>query len=153
MSDLTTFSARPRIPAIVAVGLSLVLTLGAAAAYYALDAPSRALVSGFQLWTLIFFVVFMDAIMLAVAVGYVKADASGLTFRNGFRKHHLPWEAVTGIRYQSGDPWPYVLLNVEFAGDDHDRIMMLGIQSSDGAYAERQVARLRQVVAHHQARA
>ncbi len=152
MSDLTSYVARPRLAALVAAGFSLVLVVGSVVAYLALDAQSRALVSGFQLWTLIFFVVFMVALMLSVAVGYVRADASGLTFRNGLRRHHLPWAAVAGIRYQPGDPWPYVLLDVEFAGDHHDRLMLLGIQSSDGAYAGQQVERLRQVVAAYKAR-
>lgn len=146
---MTPFVARPRLPLIVAVGLSTVLFGGAVAAYLSLDEASRALVTGFQLWTLIFFVLFMMGVMLSVAVGYVRADDSGLTFRNGLRRHHLPWEAVAGIRYRPGDPWPFVLLDVEFAGDDHDRLMLLGIQSSDGAHAARQVADLRAVVAAH----
>ncbi len=153
MSDLTPYVARPRIPILVAVGLSLVLTLGAVAAYFALDEESRALVTGFQLYTLIFFVLFMDAVMLSVAIGYVRADRSGLTFRNGFRKHHLPWAAVAAIRYQPGDAWPFVLLDVEFEGDDHDRMMMMGIQSSDGAHAQRQVEVLREKVAAFKAAA
>jgi hypothetical protein len=135
-------------PLYVAVGLSLVLGVGSVMAYYALDAESRALVSGFQLWTLVFFVLVMIAIMLSVAVGYVRADQGGLTFRNGPRKHRLPWEAVAGIRFEPGDPWPYVLLDVEFAGDDHDRMMLMGIQGSDGAHAKRQVDELRAAVAH-----
>lgn len=151
MSAVTPYLTRPRIPVIVATGLSLVLVVGSVAAYLALDAESRALVSGFQLWTLIFFVFVMVAVMMSVAIGYVKVDDTGLTFRNGFRRHHLPWEAVAAIRYNHGDPWPYVLLDVEFTGEDHDRLMMIGIQSSDGAYAVRQVERLRAAVAAYKA--
>ncbi|MBK8462607.1 MAG: PH domain-containing protein [Nigerium sp.] len=107
--------------------------------WFALPANVRALFTGFQVATLAFFVVVMLSIVWALGLGFVKAGPEGLLFRNGVRTRQVPWADVVSIRYTSADHWAFVEL-----ADDSDR-PLLGIQRSDGALADEQVARLRAV--------
>lgn len=135
------FRAAPRMLRRQAALWTVVLGGGAVFGFYALPANVRALFTGLQIGTLAFFVVFMLGIVWVVAVGYVRAGPQGMRFRNGLRTREVPWSDVASIRYAPADHWAFV----EFR-DGTDR-PLLGIQRSDGGYAEDAVAALRKLQA------
>lgn len=140
------FRARPRRMLATAVALSALLTGASVLGYWALGPEVQARFTVWQLATLAVIVGVLDAAMLGAGLSYVRADSTGLTFRNGARARHLPWEAVKEVRFRSGDPWAYVELDVEFSSDEHERRPLLGIQASEGQLAVRQAAELRRLV-------
>ncbi len=135
------FFARPRAPRWVALGFSVVLVLGSLVGFFALEPTIRARFTAFQLVTLVVFVAVMVVMMCAIGYGYVAVQPTGLRFRNGLRTHRLPFEAVDGFRFEPGDPWPRLLVSSEFA-TNHEVYQLMGIQGSDGAYAQRQYQEL-----------
>ncbi len=71
----------------------------------------------------------------------------GLTVRNGFRRHVVPWSRVHKIIMRPADPWALLLLKPidgrPFEVDlDADKRMLMGIQAGDGASAEEAVTEL-----------
>ena len=48
-----------------------------------------------------------------------------------------PWSDIKGFAMNTGAPWPTLVTN------DDERVMLFGIQGSDGAYAREAVAYLR----------
>lgn len=77
--------------------------------------------------------------LFVVGSGVVRADADGLSFRNGLSRHRYPWSRVHRVVMRPGDAWAQVLLiptdrPVEVAAD-LDHRMLMGIQKGDGAYA------------------
>lgn len=133
MPDVT---AHPRLLRRQAVIWSIILPGAALLGWFGLPEMIRVQFSELQLATLIFFILIMLGIIWALALGYVHGDAEGVTFRNGFRTHHLPWSEVESIRYRPGDHWPFV----DLADSD---LPMIGIQRSDGPLADTDVAGLR----------
>jgi hypothetical protein len=101
------------------------------AGWVAMPAQTRDLFTAPQLVTLASFVVVMIGFMMSVGLSYVRADADGLTFRNGLRTHHLDWSQVSGFRFTENDPWAYVLTEGE-----PDQRPLLGLQRTDRARAE-----------------
>ena len=90
----------------------------------------------------------MLLIILAAAASSVRADASGLRVRNGFRVHQLPWARVHQVILRPGDPWAFVLLTPAdgrpFTADlDAEKRALLGVQGHDGEFAQRAVTELR----------
>ena len=141
---MATLVFRPRRALLMASVLSGVLVAAALLGWVTLPANIQALFTVPQLLTLAFFVAVMIAIMMSVGLSYLKADASGLDFRNGLRRHHLDWEQVQGLRFTENDPWAYALL-----AEDVQR-PLLGIQRTDREAAEADFERL--VAAWRQAR-
>ncbi|MDN5761017.1 MAG: PH domain-containing protein [Microlunatus sp.] len=80
----------------------------------------------------------LGLIVLGSAV--VKADADGISFRNGLSRHWYPWDRVHRFVLGPGDPWAHVLLvptDRAFAEElDAERRMLMGIQAGDGPSAE-----------------
>ncbi|HSN12671.1 MAG TPA: PH domain-containing protein [Propionibacteriaceae bacterium] len=146
-----TFVAYPRGPRWAAVGFSLVLVVGSVLTAIALGPDVRARFTAFQVVTLLVFLVVMIVFMCALGFSTVRVLPSGLWFRNGLRTHELPWSDVGEIRFGSGAPWPLVVLRGASAGGDHDTMMLMGIQGSDGAYARAQCDALREAVKDAQA--
>lgn len=77
--------------------------------------------------------------LFVVGSGVVRADADGLSFRNGLSRHRYPWSRVQRVVMRPGDAWAQVLLiptdrPVEVAAD-LDHRMLMGIQKGDGPYA------------------
>lgn len=77
--------------------------------------------------------------LFVVGSGVVRADADGLSFRNGLSRHRYPWSRVHRVVMRPGDAWAQVLLiptdrPVEVAAD-LDHRMLMGIQKGDGPYA------------------
>lgn len=147
------FVARPTRMLATAILLSSILTGGALVGYAALGPEIQSRFTIWQLLTLIAILAILDGLMLGAGLSFVRADASGLRFRNGLSTRKLPWEAVRGFRLLPGDPWAYVVLDPEFSTDTHERYMLLGIQGSEGVRAQRQVEQLRHLWrAAHQGR-
>ena len=71
----------------------------------------------------------------------VTADAEKIQIVNGFRKHELAWSEVAGISLNSGGPWPILVTK------DDRRIMLFGVQASEGESSRRALAWLRGHVA------
>lgn len=93
--------------------------------------------------------------LLIIGSGVVKADADGLSFRNGLSRHRYPWSSVQHVVLRSGDAWAHVLLiptdrPVEEKADLEHK-MLMGIQTGDGAYATDAVAELNRRARAHRA--
>ena len=134
---MTPLVLRPRRALLTACALSAVLLTAAVAGWVAMPTQTRDLFTAPQLLTLAFFVLVMIGFMMSVGLSYVRADAAGLTFRNGLRTHHLEWSQVTGFRFTENDPWAYVLTD-----GDPDQRSLLGLQRTDRARAEEAFAAL-----------
>jgi hypothetical protein len=81
---------------------------------------------------------------LAVAAGLhmlgrprLIAMERGVVVINGVRTHHLAWPEVLDIRMPVGEPWPCLDLS------DGTSLPVMGIQSTDGEYAQRGLAEFR----------
>jgi nitrate reductase NapE component len=142
-----TFVAFPRGPRYAAVGFSAVLVVGAIWATIALGEQTRSQFTAFQVITLIVFLIVMVTFMCALGFSTVRVQPQGLWFRNGLRTHELPWSDVGPIRFGTGAPWPLVVLKGASAEGDHDTMILMGIQGSDKAYAQRQYEALLAAVA------
>jgi len=123
---VTPLVIRPRRALLTATVLSAVLLAAAVAGWVAMPTQTRDLFTPPQLLTLAFFVLVMIGFMMTVGLSFVRADAEGLTFRNGFRTHHLDWTHVAGFRFTENDPWAYVLTD-----GDPDQRPLLGLQRTD----------------------
>ncbi|MFV0406014.1 MAG: PH domain-containing protein [Propioniciclava sp.] len=128
--------AHPRMLRRQAIIWSLLLPGAALLGWFALPMSTRMQFTGLQVATLAFFVLIMLSIVWILAVGYVRADADGVQFRNGFKTHALQWSEIESIRFRAGDHWPFVELG-------ESDVPMIGIQRSDGHHAEQDVAALR----------
>lgn len=126
------FEAHPRMLRRQAGIWTIVLGGGAVFGWFALPQNIRVLFNGFQIATLLFFVAVMLGIVWAVTLGYVKAGAQGLKFRNLFTTHTLSWSQVASLRFSPADHWAFVELV-----DTSDR-PVLGIMRSDGRLAQEQ---------------
>lgn len=135
---MTPLVFRPRRSLLTASALSAVLVGAAALGWLALPAEIQVQFTGLQLLTLAFFVLVMVGFMMSLGLSVVRADAAGLTFRNGLRTHRLAWDHVRGFRFAEDDPWAYVLV-------DHEpgQRPLLGIQRTDRDRAEAAVDALR----------
>ena len=128
---------RPRRALLAASVLSAVLLVFTVVGWVALPAETRDLFTPPQLITLTLFVLVMIGFMMSVGLSVVRADDTGLTFRNGLRTHHLDWPQVAGFRFTENDPWAYVLTD-----GDPDQRPLLGLQRTDRARADASFAAL-----------
>lgn len=94
---------RPRRALLAASVLSAVLLVFTVVGWVALPAETRDLFTPPQLITLTLFVLVMIGFMMSVGLSVVRADDTGLTFRNGLRTHHLDWPQVAGFRFTEND--------------------------------------------------
>ena len=84
--------------------------------WFALPGEIRALFTISQVLTLLGVLAALVLVIVAAASSYVRADASGLTIRNGLRRHQVPWSRVHKIMLRTGDPWALLLLTPATAG-------------------------------------
>jgi hypothetical protein len=139
---------RPRRLRILAVIMSLTLTGVVVLGWLALPQSLREAFTPSQLLTLLALLLVLLFIMVAIAASYVRADATGLRFRNGVRTHVVPWSRVHKIMLRPGDPWAIVLLLPDdgrpFEVDlDAEKRQLMGVQANDGDSSRRAVAELR----------
>ncbi len=112
--------------------------------WMALPAHLRALFTPFQVATLLAVLVALVGVIGLVAGSSVRADAQGVTVRNGLRVRRFDWPDVHRVLFRPGDPWATLLVG---RSDDPVRVQLLGIQRSDGDRADRAVAELRRLQA------
>lgn len=126
-----------------ALGLSVILLLGAMYFWYALGPEIRAQVTLAQAATLLFFVVVMIGIMMAVGYSRLWAADGEVVVRNGpFIRHHAVSD-IAGLRLRKGDPWAYLLIKDPEAEGGVRRRAVLAIQAMEGKGAGRKVRELR----------
>ncbi len=137
------FEAHPHLLRRQAMIWTVVMFGAALFGWFSLPAAIRAMFTLPQTLTLLFFLAFMLGIVWVVASGYVRADAQGLSGRNGLRRFHYRWDEVQSIRYREGDHWAFVELQ-----DTTDR-PLLGIMRSDGDAAQEKVEELQELARRH----
>ena len=137
-TPLGDFVARPRILLFNAVAWTVILVGAALVGWFSLPPHVRLLFTALQVGTLLLFIAVILAIMWATALSTVRADATGVTWRNGLRTHRLPWSEVAGVRYTRHDAFAFLLLR-----GDLDRRLLLGIMRTDGPRADALVSELR----------
>ena len=139
---LRPFRVRIMAP-IFAAGLSGLYVLG----WFALPRDYTAEVNLSQILTLLAILFFFVGALVALAACRVRADADGLSIRNGLRTYVVPWDRVHKFLLRPGDPWASVLLRPEtgeFEVDlDAEKRSLMGIQASDGRRARDAVTQLR----------
>lgn len=133
---------------IVGRALAVGFVIFAVVGWFAFPATIRALVTPFQLGTLIAILVAMIAVIIIATASSVTADPDGLTVRNGVRRHRVGWDRVHKIILRDGDPWAFALLvpadGTPFEADlDAERLSLMGIQGHDGDRARQAVDALR----------
>ncbi len=75
----------------------------------------------------------------------VVADRDGIRVRNLFGWMELPWDVVSAVRFDRGNPWASLELR------DDDMISIMAIQAADKDYAVSTVRALRALLAAHRA--
>jgi hypothetical protein len=68
---------------------------------------------------------------------------TGLRVVNLVRTHDLEWAEILRVGFSGGAPWVVLELT------DTEEVSVMAIQRSDGAFAQREAARLAALVAHH----
>ena len=138
---------RPHRLRVIVVVATIALVVITAVGWFGLPAEVRTLFTLSQRLTLLALLAFLIGLIAAAAASFVRADDTGLRFRNGLRTHTVPWDRVHKIILRAGDPWAMVLIKPdsgEFTVDlDADKRMLMGIQAHDGALAAQAVAELR----------
>lgn len=71
----------------------------------------------------------------------VLADAEGLRVRNVLGETYLPWQVVTAVRLDEGEPWA----SLDLADDD--QLAVMALQAHDGQHAVEGVLALRRLLA------
>ncbi|AXT85296.1 hypothetical protein C6I20_08920 [Aeromicrobium sp. A1-2] len=133
MSDLKTF--RPGATRVVAYGVSVLMLV--LTAVVGLSLPEDISFTPAETGTLWLIIGFVLALLHGVGRSYVRADDDGVEVLNGYRRHQIAWADIQGFALNSGAPWPTLVTN------DDERVMMFGIQGSDGSYAKEAVDYLR----------
>ncbi len=142
----TSVTYRPlgaRVVAVVASGC----LVGIMGVLWAAMAPDvRATFTPLQTATLVLFLAGVLAVLFGIARTRVRADAAGLSIRNGYRSHQLTWAEVVSISLPRGAPWAVI------DAADGSVVAVMAVQGSDGERARTAVGELRTRVAAHSAR-
>lgn len=72
-----------------------------------------------------------------------RVDPDGVTVRNLLLTRRLTWAEIVSVRFGQGRPW------VQLDLSDGDTLAVMGVQRSDGAYADAQARRFATLVALH----
>ncbi|GAA3603754.1 hypothetical protein GCM10022236_01840 [Microlunatus ginsengisoli] len=142
---------RPRLLRLVATVASGSLVLLSFVGWFGLPAGLRAQFLPSQIVTLLLILAFIVGFMWALAASYVRADATGLKFRNGLRTHSIAWADIHKILLRPGDAWALVLIRPDDGPMeselDAEKRHVLGIQAGDGQPAIAAVEDLRRRLA------
>lgn len=128
------------------ISLSLLVTIGSLALWFALDSSVRAMFTAPQIITLAFFVLFMDALMLSIGLSKLVATAAGITVRNCLVTRRYAWSQVEGANLGSGDAWANLQLAASQLHPDGETHMVLAIQRAEGERGEQRIAELQQLI-------
>lgn len=139
---------RPRMLQVFGAFMAFALVALTTVFWLALPAAVRALFSLSQRLTLLAVLALLVGVIVALVTSSVRADADGLSIRNGLRTHAVPWDRVHKVIFRSGDPWAQLLLTPEdgsaFEVDlDAEKRQLMGIQAVDGPRAHAAVEELR----------
>ena len=139
---------RPRRLRVVAVVMAVLLSFATLYGWVALPRNVRVLFTTSQLLTLLGLLGVLLLVMISLAASVVRADETGLRFRNGLRSHTVPWDRVHKIILRRGDPWAMLLVRPAdgrpFTADlDADKRQLMALQYGDGAAAQIGVEELR----------
>lgn len=132
----------------VVVILTALVAVGMVVGWMSLPSRVQAQFTLVQVGTLIGVFVAVVAVIGLVAWSYVRADDTGLVFRNGVRTYRYDWASVVQVTYRNGDPWASVWVCQDTTGGDATepgRLMLLGIQRSDRGRAQQAVNELRRL--------
>jgi hypothetical protein len=102
-----------------------------------LPADVRATVTIEQRVTIALAVLGTATLLNGLARSRVSTDADGLTVVNGYRTHRVRWDEVESIGIGRSAPW------VELERTDGDSLMVMAVQSADGARAQSALDTLR----------
>lgn len=102
-----------------------------------LPASMRATVTFEQRVTILLAVLGMAALLNGLARSRVATDADGLTVVNGYRTHRVRWDEVESIGIGRSAPWAVL------ERTDGDPVMVMAVQSADGARAQSALDTLR----------
>jgi hypothetical protein len=130
---------RPLGPRIVATVLSSGMLVILATAWISLGEETRSAFTGFQIGTIVFFVVLGGVLLHALTRSRVTATREGLTVVNGYRSRTYVWAEVIAVHLPPGAPW--VTLDLS----DGRTVSAMGIQGSDGERSRAAVRDLRRL--------
>ena len=141
---------RPRGVILTAALFTVVFVIGCLLGWFGLPPEIRERFTAFQIGTLLAILAVMEIVMWLLAGSSVRADAGGLTVRNGWSRHRLRWDQVHRVRLRPGDPWATAELRDATARSDGDAradreprtVMLFGLQGSEGAAARTAVREL-----------
>lgn len=103
----------------------------------------RARFTVFQKSTMVFLGLLGFSCWYALVRSRVRADETGVTVVNGYKKRVYEWAEVVHISLRRGAPWATLDLS------DGTTVSVMAIQGSDGSRARRALRELRdQIVAH-----
>ena len=134
---------RPRRAQAVTMVTAIVLGVGCLVCWFAFPPDVRATFTPAQLGTLILFLGFVDASLVAYSRCSVRVEPAALVLHNVWRRRRIAWEDIRGLRYRKDDPWPMVFLTGE------RRVGVMGIQTADGPLARRNAAELAAAIRPH----
>jgi hypothetical protein len=126
-------------------GLGGALIVVFAAMWILLGPEIRAMFTTFQRVTIVFLFLLLFACYWGLIRSRITASNDGLKVTNGFVTHDYEWAQVIKISLGRGAPWAHLDLS------DGETRMVLAIQGSDGARADRAVNEIRALIKAHEA--
>lgn len=137
MSDLRTFRSK----GLIVISWVTVAILAGLMIYIGLNIPDRmkfTLSGNITMWLLIGTWAFMAYV---ISRSKVTANSETIVIVNGLRKHTFAWSDVAALSMNPGAPWPTLITQ------DDRRVMLFGLQSSEGKPTRHALAWLREHVA------
>lgn len=119
--------------------------------WFLLEQEIRATFTWPQIGTLLFFMVFMIAFMMGIALSHMTLTSEGITVRNGVFSAFHRWDEVVDLLYGPGDTWAYLRLAATPDKPEGRDRMVLGIQRQEGAAATERVREVRAYIKAHRA--
>jgi hypothetical protein len=134
---------RPRIIAVMAIGMGGSLIAVFAVIWLRLPGESRATFDWFQRLTLLAFFGAILWLLYRLATVHVSAYPEGLRVRNVFKSYRLGWTEVSALRFRPGDPW------LQLFDADGNRLGILAVQAAEGVRASRAANDLAAIAREH----
>lgn len=132
MTDVVGRTWRPRGVIITAVFFTALFVGGTVLGWFALPPEIRARFTIAQILTLLGILAVMEIVMWLLAGSVVRADANGLTIRNGWMRRRVGWGELQQVRLRPGDPWALALLREKGPDGEPRKVVLFGLQGSEG---------------------